>query len=187
MRTNYFIFGIDIRATAVVTGPFWQWPHRDKPELQFGNHLFLDELDRRGVDYVCRMFADMALGLINRAHPGVFDRCNIFLPPAVGADRFIDQDSNVDRLVTDRGVMLPRHVAVGLSDSGLSLEIAEWDKDGPLAMARGIPFAELEALGADIANMTVGDIILRMLLRQHPDVFALFPNLSPQPEKGASP
>jgi hypothetical protein len=177
MQRHYFhAFGIDKRSTAIVAFFMQQWPHLDHPTA-FGNHLFLDELERKGSDFVCRMFGDMVLGGLRIAYPSAMNKY-VFEP--ITQAPLIDNDSNIGRLPpVERGVILPLHVAVGLSNSAVSLEFVDHNANQEaLGMARGIPLHELQALGPDNAATSVGATVLRMLARLHPVAFAPFPNLT---------
>jgi hypothetical protein len=127
MRRDFFYaFGIDKRSTAIVASFMAQWPHLSRPD-GFGNHLFLDELERKGSDFVCRMFGDMVLGSLRIAHPAAMNKY-VFEP--ITPAPLIDNDSNIERLPpVERGVILPFHVAVGLSNSAVSLEFVDHDAD----------------------------------------------------------
>jgi hypothetical protein len=177
MRRDFFYaFGIDKRSTAVLAFFMVQWPHLAYP-TGFGNHLFLDELERKGSDFVCRMFGNMVLGALRIAHPVTMNKY-VFEP--ITPAPLIDNDSNIERLPpVERGAILPFHVAVGLSDSAVSLEFVDHDADQKaLAMARGVPLYELQALGPDHAATSIGATVQRMLERLHPAAFAPFPNLT---------
>jgi hypothetical protein len=177
MRRDFFYaFGIDKRSTAIVASFMAQWPHLSRPD-GFGNHLFLDELDRKGSDFVCRMFGNMVLGALRIAHPAAMNKY-VFEP--ITPAPLIDNDSNIERLPpVERGVILPFHVAVGLSNSAVSLEFVDHDADQKaLGMARGVPLHELQGLGPDNAATSVGATVLGMLQRLHPAAFAPFPSLA---------
>jgi hypothetical protein len=139
----------------------------------------MDMLDARGATYACRFFGLLALRMLRLQHEHAIGHYDIFLPNPVGEDRFNHKtfDGNVERLIPDYGVFRDRHVAVGLSSSGLMLTIATREADCSLDAGWRIPFAELHAEGADTASIHVGDVILRRLIALHPDAFAPFPNL----------
>jgi hypothetical protein len=174
-RDFFYAFGIDRRSTAIVAFFMAQWPHLSHP-AGFGNHLFLDELERRGIDFVCRMFGSMVLGALRISHAATRNKY-VFEP--ITPARLIDYDSNIERLPpVERGEILPFHVAVGLSNSFMSLEFVDHDAgQKALSMARGIPLHELQSLGPDSAATSVGATVLRMLVRLHPAAFDPFPSL----------
>jgi hypothetical protein len=178
VQEHYAIFGINERGTTLVY---------QNDLSSFTHEHYLDNLDRWGMLHICRALSDMALGWLNIIYRGSIDKHGLIMP--VGTTRLIEE-GNVESMPPSpgyRAALRDHRVVVGLSNSGLAVEIATHDANGPLAMARSIPFAELDALGPDTANMTIGDIILRTLVRLHPDPFAPFHNLSPQPEKGDLP
>lgn len=181
MQVPFTIFGIDTAGTAVTSGLLQQWPHMTSP-AGFMLHLPLVELDRRGMAYTCRMFGDLSLGKLALVHKTALARLDIFLPVPVGDERFVDQDSNVTQFVADRDAMRALHVAVGLSSSSLTLNIAARDGASLTEVGRAISLAELDALGPEAANVGVGEAILRELAAQHRDVFAAYPHLSFQPQ-----
>jgi hypothetical protein len=88
---NFFAFGIDKRSTAIVAFFMSQWPHLDHP-TGFGNQLFLDELDRRGNDIVCRMCGIMVLGALRIGYSATMSKY-VFKP--ITPTRLIDNDSNI--------------------------------------------------------------------------------------------
>jgi hypothetical protein len=104
MRRDFFYaFGIDKRSTAIVASFMAQWPHLSQPD-GFGNHLFLDELERKGSDFVCRMFGMMVLGSLRIAHPATMNKY-VFEP--ITPAPLIDNDSNIERLPpVERGAIL---------------------------------------------------------------------------------
>jgi hypothetical protein len=85
---------IDKRSTAIVAFFVVQWPHLAQP-TGFGNHLFLDELECRGSDFVCRMFGMMVLGSLRIAHAATMNKY-VFEP--ITPAPLIDNDSNIERL-----------------------------------------------------------------------------------------
>jgi hypothetical protein len=122
-----------------------RWPHLDHL-TGCSHHLFPDELDRRGTDFVCRMFGNMMLGAFRIGHPAAMNKY-VFEP--ITPAHLIDNDSNIERLPpVDRGAILPFHVAVGLSNSAMWLKFVYHDADQQaLGIACCVPLYELQALG----------------------------------------
>jgi hypothetical protein len=173
----YMAFGIDRRGTAIVAIPMTY--ERDQARPTYANHVFFHQLvDKGGADFTRRMLGDTALSFVCRAHQDA-TRAYVFEP--VTATRLYANDgSDVDRLVPERGVVLPILVAIGLSDDGLSLEYAE--QDGAYqslpGTVRTTPLRALEARGPDGAATQVGNDILSTLVRLYPAVFAPYPQLT---------
>lgn len=142
----------------------------------FGDHLLLDDLERKGSDFVCRMFGDMVLNGLRIGHPAIMNKY-VFEP--ITPTSLID-NNNIERLPpVERGAILPFHVALGLSDSAVSLEFVDHNANQEAqGMARGVPRYELQARGPDDAATSIGATVLRMLLRLHPAAFAPFPTMA---------
>jgi hypothetical protein len=179
MRNNYFAFGINHAGTTLVAKPVQ--PRAD-PAHVFAPEFFLDDLDRRGMAEFCRIFGHYALDMLRIVHPGTIGRQPLFLPPGtrvISGPPPFTEDSPMER-----GAMQPGYVAVGVSDKGNAVEIAEFEVDRRLALPRFLPFTELAPLGPDTAATRIGERILIALLRLHPNVFAPFHHLSYQAQKG---
>jgi hypothetical protein len=174
MQKNHIAFGINERSTTIVVKPVLP-QHTGSP---FSPEFYLDDLNRRGMDFTCRLLGHIALVLLTAHHRNTLSKLDIY--PPEGSTSLSDENSNVAKMPPSdyRGVMLPRHVAIGLADGGVSLVIEQHDASGPLCTGRYLPFVTLEAEGADVACSTVGDAILSMLTGLHPGAFASFPNLS---------
>lgn len=184
MQIPFVLFAVDPRATAIITAAMQQWPHLSQP-TGFRLPLFLDMLEERGLDYAARLLGMIALRQLRVRHAERIGMYDIFLPDPVGAERFDKGiDTNVARLTIDQGIR-PRHLAVGLTTSGLMLNIATREADRIVDIGWRIPFAELHALGAATASLTVGGRVLLHLMALHPDAFAPYPSLSFQSPSAA--
>ena len=177
MQQNHMSFGIDRRGSAIVACPMIHRLFQEQPS-GFPSHFFLDLLAGKGREYTCRALGALTLAGLTIYMPDAMQP--YLFSPVTLTPLFDDADSNVSRLVPERGVILPIHVALGLSDDGRSLEFAEHD-DAHRALpgtVRTTPLRELEARGPDGAATQLGSDVLTTLLRLYPAAFAPYPQLA---------
>jgi hypothetical protein len=169
MQHNFFTFGIDRRATALVATFLHKWPHLEQP-VGTPNHLPLQMLSAKGWQYVFRALGQMTLQALPIHHPDAMRPYDAFT--RISPAPLYDKDSNIENLVLEPGVILPVHVAVGLADNGMSLEFAEHD-DANRALpgtTRTVPLVGLAAMEPDAAAERIGADILATLTRLYPAV-----------------
>jgi hypothetical protein len=176
MRQNHMTFGIDRRGSAVVACNMSQWPHLERP-TGTPIHILLDMLAEKGREYTTRALGNITLDGLGCYHPDTMQPY-VFAP--ITPTPLFDPSSNVAQLVPHPGVILPIHVALGLTDDGRSLEFSESD-DAHRALpgtVRTTPLHELSARGPDGAATHVGRQIMASLMRLYPAVFAPYPQLA---------
>jgi hypothetical protein len=133
--------------------------------------------DQFGLAFTHQLLGDITLGLLAISHPDTFKR--YVFEPRTSPPPYVDD--KVEQLIppAEHGLLLPLHVAVGISDSGLALEFACHDDTH---LATGIPvrprLATLAAYGPDGAATFIGTTVLDMLRALHPDALAPFPRLT---------
>lgn len=177
MRIPFTVFGIDEHGAAVTAGLMVQWPHLDHPS-GFLVHLPLRKLDARGMVYTCRLLGSFVFARLSMTHPDTIGKLDVRLPTPVGDERFCTDDDNVKELIANPDFMRDLRVAVGLSDSALRLVIAGHDKEQTVDIGRSVALLDLDAMGAEKANLSIGETVLHTLIEQHADVFARYPHLS---------
>lgn len=147
----------------------------------FAPEFFLSEWERKPLGEAQELTGEMILRLLSVHYPAAFAPYPDLLPPVVepteAEQRAEEKAQKVVPLAPFdfKGNMRPARMGVGLDSGGKALRVAQYAD--AMTVGHEQPLLSLDRLGkfeARVAWQAVGEMVLRLLAMQHPDVFAHF-------------